>query len=452
MKKLFLLFGLLATAAIADITISPSGSGGGGSGEANTASNLGNSNATVKPIWFDKNGSDLRFFSIEAGSGVTVSMTPTSVVFSASGGGGSGTFTAIRSNSAVVATNVTGLLYTNSAVASPVQFNLSSNAGIATVSATVANLSGSGNVVASNSPTMNNATLNGSTIGGTANFTDGSIGTLSTTDLTVEGPASIEGAASLEAGATISGQITVHSNLVFTPRPFVLGTTNWFASGERGMIFTNSHTALGLTNYFATNIASGQTMTWEIFVGIGSTAMLPQFIASDYTSGRIEGLASNCVNIVTIRRTPMGTNVSVRTKEFTLTATKRIGFFTNLATMTITAMATNDASTVAGVGGANTNFTLQAMGPAFVYTDAGTTNQNVVAIMGAGTGHENFVNIATNRTATPRTYSVSSVTNNWIAVGSLTFPQQVTNALYVAYTVRGTNVFYALRYIANPAP
>lgn len=251
---------------------------------------------------------------------------------------------------------------------------------------------------------------------------------------------------------TMNGVTTVNSNLVFTPRPFVLGNTNWFADGARGMIFTNSHTALGVTNFVATNIASGQTMTWEIFVGIGSTATLPQFVAADYTSGRIEGLASNCVNIVTIRRTPMGTNVSVRAKEFLFTASKRIGLFTNLVTMTITAMATNDASTVAGVGGANTNFTLQAMGPAFVYTDAGTTNQNVVAIMGAGTGHDNFVNIATNRTATPRTYSFSAVTNNLIAVGSLTFPLQVTNALYVAYTSRGTNVYYAARYIALPAP
>lgn len=167
----------------------------------------------------------------------------------------------------------------------------------------------------------------------------------------------LSGPVTASAGATLHGLVTVNSNLVFTPRPFVLGGTNWFAAGDRGMIFTNSHTALGLTNYFVTNILSGQEMTLEIFVGIGSTATLPQFLAADYTSGRIEGLTSNVVNVVKVRRTPMGTNVSVRTKEFTISGDGNVAFNTNLATMTITA---GLASTV--TNSSNIKFRLQQPG------------------------------------------------------------------------------------------
>lgn len=139
---------------------------------------------------------------------------------------------------------------------------------------------------------------------------------------------------------TLNSVVTVNSNLVFTPRPFVLGNTNWFADGGRGMRFTNVHVAVGLTNFYPTNLTIGQTVVWYIQVGIGSTAGLPWAVASDYLSGRIEGLASNAVNEVTITRTAFGTNVSVKTKEFTLGAGYKTELVTNLATMTITSQTT----------------------------------------------------------------------------------------------------------------
>jgi hypothetical protein len=63
-------------------------------GEINTASNLGSSNATVKPWFSDKSGADLRFRQIEAGTGVTLGISSTSIVVNASGAlwGGNGVF------------------------------------------------------------------------------------------------------------------------------------------------------------------------------------------------------------------------------------------------------------------------------------------------------------------------------------------------------------------------
>lgn len=104
--------------------------------------------------------------------------------------------------------------------------------------------------------------------------------------------------------------------------------------------------------------------------------------------------------------------------------------------------------TVAGVGGAGTNFT---------FTDGeyqvnGKTNTHIVAIMGGEVGvSKTCLVLSTNRTPTARTVSVSSVTNNWIPIGALSFPQSTTNsALWMSAKVRGSNVFYALQHVANP--
>ena len=56
------------------------------SGQSNTVSNLGTSNATVKPLFYQKSGVDLQFRSLEAGSGITLTPSSTTIAISTSGG------------------------------------------------------------------------------------------------------------------------------------------------------------------------------------------------------------------------------------------------------------------------------------------------------------------------------------------------------------------------------
>lgn len=108
-------------------------------------------------------------------------------------------------------------------------------------------------------------------------------------------------------------------------------------------------------------------------------------------------------------------------------------------------------STATRYGGALTNVTLDANGPQVVHVN-GATNVNIVAMMNWAIGLQRPVTLLiTNRTATPRTLSLETTTNNWIGLGSLTAPLQVTNALWIAFENLGTsNVVYAVAYAANP--
>lgn len=118
----------------------------------------------------------------------------------------------------------------------------------------------------------------------------------------------------------------------------------------------------------------------------------------------------------------------------------------------------NTVSTVAGVGGANTNFTLNLRGPRGIFINAGTTNVNFLAAMNwsAATGRK-VVAILTNLTATPRTWSLGSISNNWIVASAntgaaaLAAPQQVTNSLIVELeSFGGSNIWYSVKYAPNP--
>lgn len=113
---------------------------------------------------------------------------------------------------------------------------------------------------------------------------------------------------------------------------------------------------------------------------------------------------------------------------------------------------------VTGVGGANTNFTFQAS-DATTYVDAGTTNVNIVAIMGGDTSlsWEKSI-IFTNLTATSRAISFSAVSNNWVALQEYdgvtnAGPITVTNsqAVWMWCKVRGSNVAYAFKAARNPS-
>lgn len=117
--------------------------------------------------------------------------------------------------------------------------------------------------------------------------------------------------------------------------------------------------------------------------------------------------------------------------------------------------------TVAGVGGALTNFTFLAQHDERIqWINGGTTNVNIVAIMGGAAGLRWAGTIVmTNRTATPRLLSLSAVTNNWISLQALnagiSAPATITNslALRLDWEIVGTsNVFYSIVHHALPAP
>jgi hypothetical protein len=114
--------------------------------------------------------------------------------------------------------------------------------------------------------------------------------------------------------------------------------------------------------------------------------------------------------------------------------------------------------TVAGVGGANTNFTIRASGDeSIIYVNAGTTNVNIVAIMGySSTIAYRGTIILTNRTGTARTFSLGATTNNWISLqkyDGISAPFTVTNsqAGRFSWEILGTNVQYSYKPMDLPS-
>jgi hypothetical protein len=113
-----------------------------------------------------------------------------------------------------------------------------------------------------------------------------------------------------------------------------------------------------------------------------------------------------------------------------------------------------EAGTLAGVGGANTNFTGQAAN-AVIYLDGGTTNVNFVAIMPGANGIQYFPTyIITNLTATARAISLSSVTNRWVGLqqyDGVTLPLTLTNKHtgWLSVSLLGTNAHWAFKQATN---
>lgn len=110
--------------------------------------------------------------------------------------------------------------------------------------------------------------------------------------------------------------------------------------------------------------------------------------------------------------------------------------------------------TIAGVGGANTNFTGQAT-DGVVYVDGGTTNVNFVAIMPGTSGNTYFPTyIISNLTTTARQFSFSSVTNFLIPLqfyDGISFPITITNKhrLILSTMVNGSNVTWEAKQATN---
>jgi hypothetical protein len=134
-----------------------------------------------------------------------------------------------------------------------------------------------------------------------------------------------------------------------------------------------------------------------------------------------------------------------------------LGVSGNNVTVTNTPKNGHRTSTITGTGGANTNFTGNALGGKYVYIDGGTTNVNFVAIMNYSSSVQlEQVYIITNRTATSRTVSFGTSTNNWIPLqlyDGTSGPYTVTNsqALWLTTSTIGTNVYYAAKHMANPS-
>ena len=139
-------------------------------------------------------------------------------------------------------------------------------------------------------------------------------------------------------------------------------------------------------------------------------------------------------------KTVFAGNINVRTNVY---ATNNIGY---------------RVTSLPGVGGANTNFTLRASGhQKVIYIDAGTTNVNIVAIMAYDSEFEWCGTvILTNRTATSRQFSLGATTNNWISLqhyDGIVAPFTVTNsqAARFEWAILGTNVQYSYKPMPLPS-
>lgn len=157
--------------------------------------------------------------------------------------GGTGSLTTLRTNAGVAGTNLISLLLTNAAVASPVEAQVSSNGSVATISYSVKNLSGGGNILASNAPTMFDPIVLGNLSGVTAEFT----GAVSLGSLNVDTTSLLQGVATASTSLiTPRLQATAISNVTIqVTDPWHLnGATNHWISE------VTSNTTAVLTNLF----------------------------------------------------------------------------------------------------------------------------------------------------------------------------------------------------------
>lgn len=159
----------------------------------------------------------------------------------------------------------------------------------------------------------------------------------------------------------------------------------------------------------------------------------------DSTGGRVVTLNAVTLDVDSLPNAITTIYVEVKNGATNVTAIVPVGRF-HLATLI-------------GTGTSLTNFTALADGKRMQYLNGGLTNINFAAIMRyQAAAHDNIVFVVTNLSADVCTMTLSAITNKWIPEGSLTAPFSITNALWLATSTRGTNVFYGAQYMANPAP
>jgi hypothetical protein len=106
--------------------------------------------------------------------------------------------------------------------------------------------------------------------------------------------------------------------------------TNLIADGGLGNVFTNFNISFGgITNVYATNLQDHQEIKLLVFVAPGSSVVFPQFTATNFLSGMVEAPDTNVVSEIKIWRTGNFTNLSVKTREYTLTNGTSVTFTTN---------------------------------------------------------------------------------------------------------------------------
>ncbi len=218
----------------------------------------------------------------------------------------------------------------------------------------------------------------------------------------------------ISGGLTNGGATLLQGEVRFSDSGFTGTDTVLKRNGNSSQLTTATLTVSSASNLAGIhNITSAGTNTAAAFVGVGGPGVL-----------QVDDAYVN-------------TNISARS-------------------ITLTNGLAQIPSTVSGVGGANTNFTLQK-DSGVIYVDAATTNVNIVAIMGGeATRQWRGIIIATNRGGTSRAFSLGATTNNWIGLqgyDGLAAPYTVTNAtaLWFAWEMLGTNVYYAAKHMANPS-
>lgn len=266
-------------------------------------------------------------------------------------GGGGGGISTVKTNAANVATSATSLILSNGYdTASPIVPRGSSNSATATIQFGIPDTSGTGHIPRTNGPTLNNVTLLGSTVGGTANFTDGSFGTFSTTDLLVEGPATVEGPLRAESHIWTPGNITnsvlyTSNGVALLEKPLTQSGTNLVADGTLSGSFSNNITANigGLTNILFINMVDGVTYDLWLTINPGVTVQFPQLSSgTNWTGGRIPSFETNTTPVlVKATRRGVNTNATVFQRELTLVPGTALSFgTTNGVTGSVTLNAT----------------------------------------------------------------------------------------------------------------
>lgn len=235
------------------------------------------------------------------------------------------------------------------------------------------------------------------------------------------------------------------SNSVTTVQ-FVQNSTGGFYPTNNGNaipVWTNANKV----SFVTYSIINGQTNVFyspPLTVSLDATNLAPMIydrVNNSLTNAAFTGTGGIVKNTSPAITTP------------TITSQSEIGFASvNSEVVTNSIGFVNQ--TVAGVGGANTNFTFLATN-AVTYVNAGLTNVNIVAIMPGISGITYFPTIIlSNLTTTARNVSISRVTNSVINLqqyDSVSDPYTVTNkhTAILSVMANGTNLMVAFKQATN---
>lgn len=474
---------------------------GVGSGESNVNGESAVTNSTRMGLVNGKSGVTNLLRSIEAGSGITLANQGTNIVISASGGGGGEAN--VNGESSVTNATKVGLVNGKAGITNLLRSvqpgyalgitNEGTNIVVAVTDADLIEWSGisTNKIVTTNDNWLTlmssnrvrvaagtgGITVVPSSSGGVMTFTvsDDDAGGGTTTNFTT-----------LAVGSITAGRIIATNDVSLVTTNLGTNAAVTFdltgpSVGHYG-IFGNS--TISLTNVVNfTNLYGGRTI--ELVVrqsGVAGTVTITPvgphpidwgiagspFIATGATNSlyiRWDGLQfrgsfseapSTGSGAYALSNAPSLFAPTILSKA-TINGDAFISTNANLGAAVVTNNIGYQVGTVAGVGGANTNFTLLASGDESIIYVSGATNVNLVAIMAySSTIAYRGTLIITNRTATSRPFSLGAATNNWISLqqfDGISAPFTVTNsqAGRFTYEILGTNVQYSYKPMALPS-